>query len=52
MKNDFGSIIEGDGDWNIASCPEVPGGNVQGRKTDEARQSLAAAIIRFLGPSR
>jgi predicted RNase H-like HicB family nuclease len=44
MKNEFTSIIERDGDWYIAYCPEVPGANGQGRTKDEARESLAAAI--------
>lgn len=44
MRNEFTAIIERDGDWYIAFCPEVPGANGQGRTTDEAKTSLADAI--------
>jgi len=44
MKNEFTSIIERDGEWYIAYCPEIPGANGQGRTKEEARKSLAAAI--------
>ena len=44
MRNQFTAIIERDGDWYIAFCPEVPGANGQGRTTDEAKASLADAI--------
>jgi len=30
MWNEFTAIIERDGDWFIAYCPEVPGANGQG----------------------
>jgi predicted RNase H-like HicB family nuclease len=52
MKNEFTSIIERDGDWYIAFCPEVPGANGQGRTKDEARESLAAAIALILDDRR
>lgn len=52
MKNEFTSIIECDGDWYIAYCPEVPGANGQGRTKDEARESLAAAIALILDDRR
>ena len=44
MRNEFTGIIERDGDWFIAYCPEVRGANGQGRTKDEARESLAQAI--------
>jgi predicted RNase H-like HicB family nuclease len=44
MRNEFTAIIERDGDWFIAYCPEVRGANGQGRTKDEARESLAQAI--------
>ena len=44
MKNEFTAIIEKDGDWFIAYCPEIPGANGQGRTKEEARKSLAQAI--------
>ena len=40
MKNEFTAIIERDGEWFIAFCPEIPGANGQGRTKDEARESL------------
>ena len=44
MRNEFTAIIERDGDWYIAYCPEIPGANGQGRTAGESRQSLAEAI--------
>ena len=44
MQNEFTAIIERDGDWYIAYCPEVPGANGQGKTIEECRQSLADAI--------
>lgn len=43
MRNEFTAVIEEDGGWFIAYCPEVPGANGQGRTADEAKASLAAA---------
>jgi predicted RNase H-like HicB family nuclease len=44
MRNEFTAIIEQDGDWHIAYCPEVPGANGQGRTIEECRANLAEAI--------
>ena len=44
MRNEFTAIIERDGDWFVAQCPEVPEANGQGRTAEEAKQDLAAAI--------
>jgi len=44
MKHEFTAVIERDGDWFIAYCPEIPGANGQGRTIDECRSSLAEAI--------
>ena len=44
MHNEFTAVIERDGDWYIAYCPEVPGANGQGRTKEEAKQSLTEAI--------
>lgn len=52
MRNEFTAIIEGDGDWYIAFCPEVPGANGQGRTKDEAKASLADAIALILEDRR
>ena len=48
MRNEFTAIIERDGNWFIAYCPEVPGANGQGRTLDECRQNLADAIALIL----
>lgn len=52
MKNEFTGIIERDGDWLIAYCPEIPGANGQGRTKEEALASLAEAIELILEDRR
>lgn len=52
MKNEFTAIIERDGEWYIAYCPEIPGANGQGRTKAEARKSLAGAIALILEDRR
>ena len=52
MHNEFTAIIEREGEWYVAYCPEVPGANGQGRSADEARASLAAAIALILQDRR
>lgn len=52
MHNEFTAILEQDGDWYIAYCPEIPGANGQGRTKEEARQSLAEAIALILEDRR
>ena len=44
MRNEFTAVIEKDGDWFIAYCPEIPGANGQGRTKDSACENLAEAI--------
>ena len=46
------AIIERDGEWHIAYCPEIPGANGQGRTKEETRQSLAAASALILEDRR
>ncbi len=48
MHNEFTAIIEQDGEWFIAYCPEIAGANGQGRTLDECPQSLADAIALIL----
>ena len=48
MHNEFTAIIETDGQWYIAYCPEIPGANGHGKTKDEARASLAQAISLIL----
>jgi predicted RNase H-like HicB family nuclease len=52
MKNEFTAIIERDGQWYIAYCPEIPGANGQGRTKAAARNSLAGAIALILEDRR
>ncbi len=52
MHNEFTAVIEQDGDWYIAYCPEVPGANGQGRTKDEARENLGEAIALILEDRR
>ena len=52
MRNEFTAVIERDGEWYIAYCPEIPGANGQGRTKAEARKSLADAIALILEDRR
>jgi predicted RNase H-like HicB family nuclease len=52
MRNEFTAIIERDGEWYIAYCPEIPGTNGQGKSKEEARESLAEAIALILKDRR
>jgi len=52
VKHEFTAIIERDGEWYIAYCPEIPGANGQGQTRDEARASLAEAIALILKDRR
>ncbi|MCH9011125.1 MAG: type II toxin-antitoxin system HicB family antitoxin [Chloroflexi bacterium] len=52
MHNEFTAIIERDGDWHIAYCPEIPGANGQGSTKDEARENLDEAIALILEDRR
>jgi len=52
MRNEFTAVIERDGIWYIAYCPEIPGANGQGKTIDEAKESLADAIVLILEDRR
>ncbi len=52
MRNEFTAVIERDGQWYVAYCPEIPGANGQGRTKTEARKSLAEAIALILKDRR
>ena len=49
---EFTAIIEQDGKWYIAYCPEIPGANGQGKTRDEARENLIGSIALILGNRR
>ncbi len=44
MRNRYTALVQRDGKWFIALCPEVPEANGQGKTRAEALESLAAAI--------
>ena len=44
LKHEFTAIIERDGDWFVAYCPEIPGANGQGKTKQEAADSLGHAV--------
>ena len=52
MRNEFTAIIERDGAWYVAHCPEIPGANGQGRTKEEAVTSLSEAIALILSDRR
>ena len=52
MTNEFTAIVEQDGEWHIAYCPEIPGANGQGKTKEEALESLAEAIALILQDRR
>ncbi len=52
MHNEFTAIVERDGDWYIAYCPEIPGANGQGHTVEECKKNLADAIALILEDRR
>lgn len=52
MTNEFTAVVERDGQWFIAYCPEIPGANGQGRTKEKALQSLSQAISLILEDRR
>jgi predicted RNase H-like HicB family nuclease len=52
VRNEFTAIIEKEGDWYIAYCPEIPGANGQGKTKGEVRENLAEAIALILEDRR
>lgn len=52
MANEFTAIVERDGEWFIAYCPEIPGANGQGQTKEEALSSLSEAIALILQDRR
>lgn len=52
MHNEFTAIIERNGEWLIAYCPEVPGANGQGKTKKECLTSLRGAIQLILQDRR
>jgi predicted RNase H-like HicB family nuclease len=52
MRNEFTAVVERDGEWMVAYCPEIPGANGQGKTKEEAIESLSAAIALILEDRR
>jgi len=52
MYNEFSAIIEKDGEWFIAYCPEIPGANGQGKTKEDCLQNLSEAIKLILEDRR
>ncbi len=52
MRNEFTAIIERDGEWFIAYCPEIPGANGQGKTKEECLENLSEAIALILEDRR
>ena len=52
MHNEFTAIVEQDGEWYVAYCPEVPGANGQGKTKQESLDSLRDAISLVLEDRR
>ncbi len=52
MQNEFTAVIERDGEWFVAWCPEVPEANGQGKSVEECRENLAQAIALILEDRR
>lgn len=52
MLNEFTAVVERDGDWFIAFCPEIPGANGQGKTKEEAIESLSQAVALILQDRR
>jgi predicted RNase H-like HicB family nuclease len=52
VTNQFTAVIERDGEWFIAYCPELPGANGQGTTKEESLDSLREAIKLILEDRR
>ena len=52
MHNEFTAVVEWDGRWFIACCPEIPGANGQGKTKAEGLKSLSEAIDLILEDRR
>ena len=52
MRNEFTAVVERDGRWYIAYCPEIPSANGQGKTKATALRSLSDAIALILEDKR
>ena len=44
MRNRYTAVVQRDGKWFTAFCPEVPGANGQGKTREKCLENLSAAI--------
>ena len=52
MHNEFSAVIERDGKWFVAYCPEVAGANGQGKTKAACLKNLSEAIALILEDRR
>ena len=52
MHNEFTAIVERDGDWFVAYCPEIQGANGQGKTKEDCLKNLSEAIDLILEDRR
>ena len=52
MRNEFTAVVERDGKWFIAYCPEIPGANGQGTTKAQCLKNLSEAIDLILEDRR
>lgn len=52
MHNEFTAVVERDGKWFIAYCPEIPGANGQGKTKADCLKNLSEAIDLILADRR
>jgi len=52
MQNEFTAVIERDGEWFVAWCPEIPEANGQGKTIEDCRENLSQAISLVLEDRR
>ena len=52
MNAGFSAIVERDGKWFIAYCPDVPGANGQGMTKEECLVNLKQAVALILEDRR
>ena len=52
MHNEFTAIVEREGEWFVAYCPEIPGANGQGKTKPECLANLSQAIDLILEDRR
>jgi len=52
MHNEFTAVIERDGEWFVAWCPEIPEANGQGKTVEDCRENLSQAISLVLEDRR